>query len=114
MPIIQRLALLLAAPILIQLFYDLNRDGQQQPTEPAAAVHAYNLAWHDDAHALSSTGLTDATGALQQTDYITGTWTVQSDCLTYTFTVAGDVAAQPLIALPICGPAVYLPVITKE
>ena len=105
--------ILLAAPILVQLFYDLNRDGQQQPTEPAAAEHSYSLTWSGEGLTLSSTGITNADGTIRQTEWSTGTWTVRSDCLTYTFTVTGDVAAQPLLNLPICGSLVYLPGVTK-
>lgn len=113
--IINRLApLILAAPILIQLYHDLNLDGQRQSTEPPAAQQSYSLRWTDGQHTLSSTGQTDADGTVQATDYVTGTWTLRSDCINYTFIVTGDVAGQAVVNLSTCPHLLYLPVLAKD
>lgn len=89
------------ASLLLRLYHDRNQDAQAQASE-AAAHHAYTLAWTDGDHALSSTGLTDAAGYVYGSTFITGTWTLQSDCLTYTFVITDTVAGQPVIDLPVC------------
>lgn len=101
------------ATLLLRLYHDRNQDGQAQPGEPIPG-HAYSLAWSDGQHRLSSTGRTDPAGYVQATTFITGAWTLQSDCLTYTFVITGVVAGQPVTDLPVCPTySLYMPVVRQ-
>lgn len=99
------------ATLLLRLYHDHNHDGQAQPDEPTPG-HAYSLAWSDGQHRLSSTGRTDPAGYVQATTFITGAWTLQSDCLTYTFVITGPVTGQAVTDLPVCPTyTLHLPVV---